>query len=224
MIHTIHTAFTTARNLPISQSPAQLLSTTGILTAHSPLAVSRSTLRPPSTRIVIIGSSGAGKSTLARQLGHQLHLPVIHLDQYFWRPGWVPTPEKERAAIVTHLVGGEKWIIDGTYRKSLDIRLQAADTIIFLDLSRWVCAYRASKRRLLARVQKRQDIAQDCEESLLDARFPRFIRKILDYPERTRPSIVAKLHNLDQTKQIIWLQTKEDVRAFRADPLRLHPR
>ena len=42
-----------------------------------------------SKRIVIVGCPGAGKSTLAIQLGELLHIPVFHLDQLWWRPGWV---------------------------------------------------------------------------------------------------------------------------------------
>ena len=39
-------------------------------------------------RIIIIGCGGAGKSTLARKLGEVLDLPVVHLDQLFWKPNW----------------------------------------------------------------------------------------------------------------------------------------
>ena len=46
-------------------------------------------------RILILGCGGAGKSTLAGQLGEILDLPVIHLDQEYWQPGWVPTPDDE---------------------------------------------------------------------------------------------------------------------------------
>jgi adenylate kinase family enzyme len=174
-------------------------------------------------RVLIVGSSGAGKSTLARQLGSRLGLPVHHLDQYFWCPGWVKTPEETRVAIVKRLVKGEKWIIDGTYRQSLDMRLKAADTVIFLDLPRWVCVYRAARRRVQYRAQKRDDIADNCDESLLNLQFPRFLRKIWEYPEQTRPTIVASLNRLDDHKRLYWLRTKQQVRQFRADPLHYTP-
>lgn len=188
---------------------------------HSPLAeyapLTRHSPRPMQ-RILVIGSSGAGKSTLARKLGKRLHLPVIHLDRLFWRPGWKKTPEAERAAIVTRLVANEKWIIDGTYRKTLDIRLQAADTIILLDLPRWICVYRATKRRFQYRFRKRQDIADDCDESLFNLSFPRFLRKIWEYPERARPGIIQQLQQLDSSKNIITLKSKAAVRDFCANP------
>ncbi len=45
-------------------------------------------------RIAILGCSGGGKSTLARALGEALDLPVVHLDQLYWLPGWV---ERDKA-------------------------------------------------------------------------------------------------------------------------------
>jgi adenylate kinase family enzyme len=46
-------------------------------------------------KIMIIGPSGSGKSTLARQLGEILNIPVIYLDIYYWRPGWVRPSQAE---------------------------------------------------------------------------------------------------------------------------------
>ena len=48
-------------------------------------------------KIAIIGSPGSGKSTLAFQLHKKLHLPLFHLDQYFWQPGW-QRPDREEFA------------------------------------------------------------------------------------------------------------------------------
>ena len=64
-------------------------------------------------RIMIIGCGGSGKSTLARQLGDKTGLPVVHLDQLFWRPGWVHISREEFNAAHREAVMGERWIIDG---------------------------------------------------------------------------------------------------------------
>ena len=39
-------------------------------------------------KIVIPGNSGAGKTTLALQLQQKLNLPLYHLEQLWWLPGW----------------------------------------------------------------------------------------------------------------------------------------
>jgi adenylate kinase family enzyme len=46
-------------------------------------------------RILVIGCSGAGKSTLAWAIANRHQLPLIHLDRFFWRPGWVAPSEPE---------------------------------------------------------------------------------------------------------------------------------
>lgn len=172
----------------------------------------------PMKRIAIIGSSGSGKSTLARQLGTALHLPVIHLDKHFWHPGWLGTPEAEWIAKVEEMVQHEQWIIDGNYRSTLNIRLQAADTIIFLDMPRWLCALRAVKRRVQYMNRTRPDMAEGCREPLLDPNLLRFLRWVWDYPNRARPDVARRLRNLDPHKRIIWLRTPAEAGQFLANP------
>jgi adenylate kinase family enzyme len=82
-------------------------------------------------RILIIGSAGAGKTTLAHYLGQHLALPVIHLDQLFWRPGWVAPPVIEWKQQVNQLLARPTWILDGYYHNTLDVTCRAADTILF---------------------------------------------------------------------------------------------
>lgn len=57
-------------------------------------------------RIAIVGCGGSGKSTLARQLSAILGIEVIHLDAFYWQPGWVEPPKEEwrRAAEVDRLL------------------------------------------------------------------------------------------------------------------------
>src|SRR3989338_1002761 len=98
-------------------------------------------------RILVIGSAGAGKSTFAKRLHEKLGLPLIHLDQHYWRPGWVKPEKIEWERKVKELLGGESWIIDGNYRSTLHLRLPAADAIIFLDFSRWRCFWGIVRRR-----------------------------------------------------------------------------
>ena len=43
-------------------------------------------------RIAIIGAGGAGKTRLACVLGQALDHPVVHLDAYYYCPGWQPLP------------------------------------------------------------------------------------------------------------------------------------
>ncbi len=174
-------------------------------------------------RIVIIGSSGSGKSTLARQLGATLNLPIIHLDVHYWKPGWVESDSTEWQQKVADFVREEAWIIDGNYRQTLDIRLQAADTVVFLDLPRWLCVMRAIKRRLMYLYRPRPDIAPGCKESLFDAHFWRFLGWIWNYNKRARPDVLYRLSQLRPDQQLFWLRSPAEVARFAADPLHYPP-
>ena len=99
-------------------------------------------------RVVVVGPGAAGKSTLAARLGGITRLPVIELDTLFWGPGLAPTPREQWAALQRQLTAQESWIMDGDLGPYdvLDIRLQAADAIVFLDFSPLRCAWRAIRR------------------------------------------------------------------------------
>jgi adenylate kinase family enzyme len=64
-------------------------------------------------RVLVIGSPGSGKSTLATELAQRTGLPLIHLDQQYWRAGWIEPDKGDWATEVEALIAGERWIIDG---------------------------------------------------------------------------------------------------------------
>jgi adenylate kinase family enzyme len=161
-------------------------------------------------RIAIIGPSGSGKSTLARQLGEKLALPVVHLDAHFWNPGWVETERDAWRETVQKLVERERWIIDGNYSSTMELRLPRAETIIFLDFPRWLCLLRVVRRWLTFRGTTRPDLPPNCPEKVDLA----FLRWIWNYSQRSRPRTVALLYSLAAEKQIVWLQSPGAVRLF----------
>ena len=99
-------------------------------------------------RVLIIGRGASGKSTLALCLGELTGLPVIELDKIFWKTGLAPTPREQWIVIQQKLVAADRWIIDGDLGPYdvIEVRLRAADTIIFLDFSLVRCAWRAMRR------------------------------------------------------------------------------
>ena len=106
--------------------------------SRAPLAVGR--------RVIVTGLAGSGKSTLSVALGARTGLPVIHLDLAFWKPGWVEPSEDEWREKQRVVLAGDAWIADGNYHETLDLRLERADTVVFLDMPWWRCAGRALLR------------------------------------------------------------------------------
>ena len=161
-------------------------------------------------KIAIIGSGGAGKSTFARQISNKLNIEVYHLDAILWKPNWVATSKHEQQEIQRNLVAKESWIIDGNYGGTLDIRVNAADTVIFLDIHRVICVYRAIKRVLRYRNKTRPDMREGCEEKFdLD-----FLKWIWDYPKEKRPSILKMLDEVSKEKNVIILCSPKEVGYF----------
>jgi adenylate kinase family enzyme len=115
-------------------------------------------------RVVVTGLAGAGKSTFSRELSAKTGLPVIHLDFHFWQPGWVEPSEDQWRETQRRLLAGDEWIADGNYDATLDLRLERADTVVFLDTPWWVCAQRALVRGIRKRPADFQ-LPSGCDES-----------------------------------------------------------
>ena len=159
-------------------------------------------------RIMILGSSGSGKSTLATRLGEITGIPVIHLDRLFWNPGWIETPKDEMTKKTIKVATSERWIIDGNYSKTLDFRIERANTIIFIDFNRVFCIYRVLKRRIMNHGKTRYDLGEGCPEKI---DLP-FLKWIWNYPKRSRKDIIEKIKRCD--KNVHHLKTRKDVRRF----------
>ena len=113
-------------------------------------------------RVLVTGMAGSGKSTFSRSLAAKTGLPVIHLDLHFWKPGWVAPSELEWRDKQSGLLAGDAWIADGNYHKTLDLRLERADTVVFFDTPWWVCAGRAFLRGLRKPVG---EMPEGCDDS-----------------------------------------------------------
>ena len=165
------------------------------------------------SRIAIVGSGGSGKSTLARRLGALLGINVIHLDSLFWQPGWVATETGAWRGIQEDLVKGDSWIIDGNYSDTMDVRLEAADTVIFLDFPRSVCLWRAVRRWFQYTGRSRPDVGPGCPEKL----DWEFIRWIWTFPAAKRPALLAKIDRYAQGRWVVRLRTPAEVGRFLAE-------
>ena len=161
-------------------------------------------------RVLVIGSGGTGKTTVAQRLARRTGLPLIHLDLLYWRPGWQPTPSEEWREAVRRLVAGDRWIIDGNYGGTLDLRLAACDTVVFLDLPRVLCLWRVLIRQLRYLGRTRPELPNGCRERLSWA----FLAWIWTYPSRRRGSILTRLHALDKGKRVVILRNAREIEDF----------
>ena len=115
-------------------------------------------------RVLVIGSPGAGKSTLSAEIARLTGLPLIHMDQLAWKPGWVEASHDELDAKVREAAAAPRWVIDGNYGRTLPLRLPRADTVIDLDLPTWLCVWSILRRVLRHKGGTRSDMAPGCPE------------------------------------------------------------
>jgi hypothetical protein len=175
-------------------------------------------------KIAIIGPAGAGKTTLALELESKLQLKVIHLDRIFWKRNWISKSGDTRIEIMDHLVMESQWIIEGSYINSSESRLNAADTIIFLDTSLLICLLRIIKRHhpllcLLHHIKgdrnyhsnSPRDIPEGCIDKLTLYR----ILKLLFFPILDGRALNKKLRKYESTS-LVRLQTTKDIENFLA--------
>jgi len=163
-------------------------------------------------RILVLGSSGAGKSTLSAKLGPLLNLPVIHLDYEFWNPGWVQTALPEWRENVKTFVAKPRWVIDGNFDKSLDIRLPRCDMVIYLDFPTRICLYRIIKRVFIYKKGVRPDMAKGCHE-----RFDfEFIWWVFNFRRNIRPKVMDMLKKHDNGNRVLFFKTQKEVDKYLA--------
>ena len=155
-------------------------------------------------KVIVIGCPGSGKSTFARALHNKTGIPLYHLDMMYWNADKT-TVEKsvflERLSVV---LAKDEWIIDGNYGSTMELRMAACDTVIFLDYPLDVCLDGIKERR----GKPRSDMPWiETEE---DAEFIEFIKK---YNEQQKPKVLGLLEKYSD-KNIIIFKNREQADAF----------
>lgn len=158
-------------------------------------------------RILVIGNIGSGKSTFSRKLGKKLNIPVIHLDKHFHQPNWTKPKPGEWDKTLEKLMKKEKWIMDGTYRRTLPVRFKQADTVIFLNTPKWLCIYRSIKRRFIYRKSTRSDLPDYLDEKITF----NLMKKLIIFPKKSILETVVS-----SKKRLMIIESKETHRFINA--------
>lgn len=161
-------------------------------------------------RILVIGCGGSGKTHLARRLAERTGLPLVHLDQLYWQADWTPTPPDVWQALVQAVTERDAWILDGNYGGTLELRIAASDTVVFLDAPRRVCLWRLVRRRWRYRGAVRPEMTERCPERLTWE----FLSWVWTYPHRRRDGILKRLRALAPGTRVEVLRSRRAVEQF----------
>ena len=133
---------------------------------------------------MVIGCPGSGKSTFSRALAGLTGIPLHHMDLMYWNSDGTKVEKSVFDARLEEAIRQEKWIIDGNYGASMEQRLAACDTVIFLDYPLEVCLEGVRARR----GKERPDIPWTEKEE--DKEFIGFIQS---YRENSRPHVLERI-------------------------------
>ena len=86
-------------------------------------------------KAIVIGPPGAGKSTFSRALRNITCLPLYYLDMVSFKPDGTEISKEEFDQKLKEILKQEEWIIDGSYLRTLELRIKHCDTIFFLRFS-----------------------------------------------------------------------------------------
>ena len=161
-------------------------------------------------RVMIIGCGGAGKSTLARKLGEKTGLPVVHLDQIWWAPGnWQHLEKPEFDERLKAELEKPRWILDGNFNRTIEARLAACDTVIYLDYPRLVCIKNWLGRVLKNWGHHRPDMTEGCTEWI----DPEFVKWIWNFNKNNRARYYELLNGA-KDKHVYILKSRRQTERF----------
>ena len=156
-------------------------------------------------KVLVIGCPGSGKSTFARALQSKTGLPLIHLDLLWHKPDKTTVTREEFDARLAEVLRGKQWIIDGNYNRTLNIRLQACDTVFLFDLPTEVCLSGAQSRI----GKQRADLPW--LETEFDEEFRQYI---LHFSAEKLPHLYQALEPYRQSKHITVFHSRAEADKY----------
>ena len=138
-------------------------------------------------KVLVIGCPGSGKSTFSRALNKITGIPLFYLDMLYWNADkTVVTGEVFRQRL-EEVLKNDRWIIDGNYASTLELRLKECDRVFFLDYPLEVCLSGIEARK----GKERPDMPWIELEGEEDEEFIEFIK---NFEHDSRPQIVELLN------------------------------
>lgn len=100
-------------------------------------------------KVAVFGNAGGGKSTLSKQLSQITGLPLHVLDKVKYQSGGIEVPLEDYQRAHQQILLTDRWIIDGFgCMETVWLRLDEADTLVFVDLPLSVHFWWVTKRML----------------------------------------------------------------------------
>lgn len=159
-------------------------------------------------KISIVGGPGTGKTTLAENLGKKLNLPVYHIDGIHHLENWQKRDTDERDKIILDKISNSEWIMDGTYKSTLEKRVENSDMVIFLNYSKLARVKGILSRYIKHRGEEKPEIP-GCKEKM-DFEFIKFTMNW----DKTKKELVYKALEKNQNKKIFIFKNRKKLNKW----------
>lgn len=156
-------------------------------------------------KAIIIGCPGSGKTTFAEKLQKCTGLPLYYLDAIWHKPDKTHIPREEFDRKIGEIFETPKWIIDGNYKRTIEMRMKQSDTVFLFDLPVEVCLQGVTDRV----GKERYDLPW--LETQVDPEFRQFIE---DFPKDTLPYIYELIKKYKDEKSVIIFKSREEADEF----------
>lgn len=156
-------------------------------------------------KMIVIGCPGSGKSTFSRRLRDLTSIPLYYLDMLWHKPDQTTVSIEEFDACLMGIVKQDSWIIDGTYLRTLEMRLKECDTVFFLDFPLSDCLLGAAMR-----IGKyREDMPWI--ETEFDEEFKQWI---IDFAKDQVPEINRLLECYQKDKNLVIFKSRKEIDTY----------
>lgn len=155
-------------------------------------------------KISIIGGCGTGKTTLSNNLGKELNIPVYHIDGITHLENWKKREKEECNKIILEKLNENKWIIDGNYHTTLELRLKNSDIAIYLDYSS-LAQLKGILGRYIKKHGKEKEEIPGCKERLT----LKFLLCTLNWRRNKRSQIIRDLNKIDENKILVFKNRRQ---------------
>ena len=163
-------------------------------------------------KVAVFGKPGGGKSTLSKELAAATGIELYPLDLIEYQKNGKRVPPSEYAKAHEKLINSENWIIDGF--GSLDsfwLRINAADTIVYIDLPYRVHYWWVTKRLIKSVFVKPEgwpDGSSVLKGTLASWKYLRLS------PKFWTPELFRKLQESSTNKSLYRIKSKYELNSF----------
>jgi len=163
-------------------------------------------------KVAVFGKPGSGKSTLSKNLASAIDIKLHSLDSILYKENGDLVDRKTYDEKHENILSSESWIIDGFGpMESFNKRLEAADTLIYIELPYLISYWFVTKRLLKGLVVKPEGWPDG--SSVLKGTLESY--KVLKLcPKFWNDSFMQSLEKISTSKSLYVIRSVSELNGF----------